>query len=698
MVRSISVRSALVGRRAASITTLLLLAFGCGSVGIVHADGDETHGEHAHEHEHGREHTVLEEIVVTVSPLAHSRDELATPVDQLNRQQIVESLGATLGETLGARPGVNQTGFSGGASRPVIRGQDAFRTEVLEGGLSTQDVSRLSPDHAVPINPLAVESIEIVRGPATLRYGGGASAGVVNAIANHVPKQPIDRTATGELVTIYGSNADDANVAALLEGGADTPGGRGEVAWHIDGLYRRSDDFENGDGDVQLGTSTESWSISPGATYFFDGGRFGMSFTRIENLYGIPEDEPVDIDMRTNRLRFEGDLDEPMPGLRALTVRGVYSDYTHDEIADDVIGQTFDNNEFDGRLEALHQPFYGFIGALGIHGRTQDLVAGGEAEEFLAPSNTHTVALYLFEEKELTDILHTEFGVRAEGTWVEGTPISGNPDERGFAPISGSAALVAHSTNDWTVGITASASQRAPSQVELFARGPHEATGTFETGDPNFDEETSYTGELRVKKATDSLRFEAAGFTTYYDDFIYGDLTGVRVNEDGDPDPAGDLDQLFYRVRDALFLGGEITGRYDLMTLFGGVLGTSAQIDYVRARFTSGSGDSNAPRIPPLRWGGDVYYEHDRYDGRFGFLRSEEQWDAADNEFATGSFTMLNLSARYRVPYLEDSFPVEVGLVARNLLDESARNAVAFNKADVLLPGRDIRVSLRMRF
>ena len=691
---SIVLHNALRTSKLIAITVTLLV----NSPNNAMAESDDAHHEHAHEHSHGRDHLPAEEIVITASPLEHSSDELATPVEVVDRDEVVEDLGATLGDTLRKVPGVSNSGFTGGSSRPVIRGQDAFRTEVLEGGLSTQDASKLSPDHAVPVNPLATQSVEVVRGPATLRYGGGASAGVVNALTNRIPISPTDRTATGEIIAIYGSNADEVDVATLLEGSARMPSELGEIGWHIDGFYRQSDDYENGSGDKELGTDTEAWSVSPGVAYFFDSGRFGLSFTRLENKYGIPEDEPVEIDMRTNRFRFEGDLDEPFSGISQISARGVYSEYTHDEIANGAIGQTYDNDEFDGRLEALHEPIFGFIGAIGFHGRTQDLVAGAEAEEFLAPSNTRTVAFYLFEERPLDNLLHAEFGLRAEGTWVDGIPISGDRRKRSFVPLSGSVGLVAHSKNDWTLGLTGVASQRAPSQVELYARGAHEATGTFEVGDPGLDEETSFTGELRLHGIVDPLDFELAAFTTYYHDFIFGQLTGIKVDEDGSPNPAGDLDQVFYRRRDAVFVGGEATAEADLFKIGDGVLGTAWQIDYVRARFRSGRGDKDVPRIPPLRWGASLYYKHDRYNGRFGFLRSERQWHSNDSEFATDDFTMLDLSLRYRLPILEDAMPVEIGLAARNLLDERARNAVSFNKADVLLPGRDIRVSLRARF
>ena len=98
---------------------------------------------HAHEHEH-EEHDKVETIVVTGSPLVHDRDELSIPVDRIERDELLENLGSTLGDSLDHIPGLASTGFSGGASRPVIRGQDAYRTEVLEDGLRTQDVSRES--------------------------------------------------------------------------------------------------------------------------------------------------------------------------------------------------------------------------------------------------------------------------------------------------------------------------------------------------------------------------------------------------------------------------------------------------------------------------------------------------------------------------------------------------------------------------
>ncbi len=653
--------------------------------------------EHAHEHDHGREHEPREVIVVTASPLAHEAEELALPVDRLDRNEIVEQLGATLGDTLRNVPGVTSSGFSGGASRPVIRGQDAFRTEVLESGLSTHDASRLSPDHAIPVNPLSAQYLEVVRGPGVLRYGGGASAGVVNAITNRVPAAPIDVPLQGEVVGIFGQNAEERDFAALLTGGVPIEG-EGDLAWHFDGLLRESEAYSTGSHGDQPGTQTDAFSASGGVSWIDDEGRVGIAYTRFENRYGIPEeDDPVLIDMKTDRVRLEADWLDPGSGIRELTFRGVYSDYTHDEIADGDVGQTFRNREFDGRVEFLHEETLGFLGAAGFHGRVQDLEAGGEAAEFLAPSETGSIAFYLFEERPLSDHLDLELGFRAEGAWVEGSPRGENKGREQFAPLSGSAALVFHPWETWSFGVTGIAGQRAPSQVELFARGPHEATGTFELGNEDLDEETSVTGELRIDGVVDRFEIETAFFITRYEDFIYGDLTGRTVDEDGDP--AGDeLDELLYGTRDALFWGVEVQVGVELWDAFGGQFETEWQFDYVRARFVNESGNHNVPRVTPIRWGGKLRYVHERASGYLGFLRTERQRNGAAAEFETSSYTMLELGARYRPPLADAVVPIEVGVTVRNLLDENARNPVAFNKEDVRLPGRSFLFSLHARF
>lgn len=667
------------------LASILCLALTLGTTAIAqedaHHDDDEKHD--------------AEQIVITGTPIEHDRDELAVPVDRIDRDELLDKLGATLGETLRNEPGIAASGFTGGASRPVIRGQDAFRTEVLEDGLPTQDVSRESQDHAIPVNPLAFDRIEIVRGPATLRYGGGASAGAINMISSRVPDTLLDRPASGRAYGAIDTVQARRDIALALDGAL------GNFAWHLDGMLRDTKDYEIPTGGRQRGTFSDSFSVSAGGSYFIgDKGRVGVAYTRAENEYGIPEeDEDARIDMRTDRVRGEADWFDPIPGIREVRVRGVWSDYRHDEIAAGVVGQTYRNEQFDGRLEALHDPVLGFIGAFGLVGTYRDFRALGEAAEFLAPTHTTTVAGYVFEERELIPGLVGEFGLRIEGTEVEGTPVGGTfMVSRNFVPISGSLGLVAEPCEWLTIGLLGAASQRAPAAVELFARGPHEATGTFEIGDVSLDEETSYTGEIRFSSEGDRYRAEAAAFVTYYEDYIFGQLTGATVDEDGLPSMDPDaLDELMYLSRNALFAGFEAKARVDLLYAFEGAFGIDGQMDYVRAKFSSGL-ERDVPRITPMRWGSGLFFERDCFRTRVGFLRTEAQSKVFTDETPTGSFTFLNASANLRLTPFGEAVPIELSVVGENLTDERARNHVSFNAQDLLLRGRNVRVGVRVSF
>jgi len=649
-------------------------------------------GPHAHGHEH-EDHDVDEVIVITASPLAHERDELATSVEQLERRELLESGGTTMGETLARVPGVATSGFASGASRPVIRGQDAFRTGVVEDGLGTGDVSTLSPDHGVPLNPLVAKTVEVVRGPATVRYGGGAIAGVVNTLTGRVPRRDPDALVTGDVFGAWGHNADERQLAFLLEGGA------GPVAWHLDGMSVDANNYDIPDAGTQPGSFIDSRAFSAGAAWIHEKGRLGFAYGRFENEYGIPEaGEEVRIDLKTNRYRLEADLEDPLPGIGALRTRWVVNDYQHDEIANGVVGQSFENDEVEGRVEALHDAFADLSGALGMHFRYRDETFRGEAEEFLAPAETLTVAGYLFEELSPLPHLDVQTGLRVEGTSVEGTPAgAASSRTRDFVPLSGSLGLLFHPTDWLSAGLTGSAAQRAPSASELFARGPHEATATFERGDSQLDEETSFTGEIVLRAEKGGFQGEVAHFITRYDDYIFGMLTGNTVDEDGLPDALGEFDELSYRARDALFYGGEVSLESELREFAGGVFGLDAQFDWVAARFTAGR-RRNVPRITPVRWGAGMFFRSDSFRGRVGCLRHERAERTSLGESETDSFVLLDADFSYRLDLFEDRASVEVFVSGRNLANQRGRNHVAFNKEEVRMPGARARVGVRGTF
>ena len=655
--------------------------------------------QHAHEHEHDdRGHDAVEEIVTTASPLDHQRDELAIPVTYMDRDDIVSSLGSTLGETLRFEPGITTTSFAPGASRPIVRGQGAFRVRVLEDGMGLGDVSDLSADHGIPVNPLVAERIEVLRGPATLRYGGGAIGGVVNTITDRIPRREEDSALRGGLYAGYAFNGSGRNIAARLDGGIQ------RLTWHVDGLFRDSGDYDiPSTPGRQSSTFTETDGFSSAATYNADSGRIGLAYSRTNNEYGIPAPEdpanPAHIDMNNDRFHIDGAWMPNVTGIREIRVRNTYSDYEHEEITRlDGTAATFKNREWEGRAEILHEPLGSFLGAVGLHWRSKHFSAGGEASELLAPSDTNTVAAYFFEEFPLTTNASLELGARVEHTRVDGITAAGSRRELDYVPLSASASLQVAAAPDHTVGITVSAAERAPSTLELFAKGPHEATGTFERGDTTLDEETSIALDLNARgDFAGRFAYDAGLFYTRYFDYVFGRLTGRTCAEDGTcvAGAGEELDELVYETADAKFYGAELAARADMFDIADGVAGVEGQFDWVRAEFIHGG---NVPRIPPIRWGLGLFYEGDHVRGDAGFLRHETQNDISDTETRTDAFTMLHANVSIRTDLSGGRVPVEWTVSADNLLDEKARNHVSFLKNDVLLPGRSVRVGMRVEF
>src|SRR5687768_6619339 len=179
-----------------------------------------------------------EEIVVTASADSRRESEVYQPVNVLSEEELAARIRPTLGETLAQEPGVSSTSFGAGSSRPVIRGLGADRIRVLEEGVGTGDVSNISPDHAVSVDPANAEQIEIVRGPATLLYGSNAVGGVVNVISDRIPNESSTQAISGNLDLRYGSAAEEKSTGISLNGG------KNKFAWHADLSLRDTNDYE----------------------------------------------------------------------------------------------------------------------------------------------------------------------------------------------------------------------------------------------------------------------------------------------------------------------------------------------------------------------------------------------------------------------------------------------------------------------
>jgi iron complex outermembrane receptor protein len=260
--------------------------------------------------------------------------------------------------------------------------------------------------------------------------------------------------------------------------------------------------------------------------------------------------------------------------------------------------------------------------------------------------------------------------------------------------VSGSAGVVFDATEAVRLGVTLTSAARAPAQTELFARGPHDGPATFETGDPTLDVERANSLEASIRVRRDKVRFEGSLWAAKFSNFIYGRLTGRTCDDEAvcvDNDTQ-DLKEMNYTQLGAKFWGAEGKATIGLAEKPAGSLQAVLLGDFVRARLDDGAG--NVPRIPPWHLGAGLTWDGGAIDAGVFAKYAGRQTETAFAETPTPGFLSLDAQLGWRPVTSQPG--LEVVLVGRNLTDSTQRNAVAINKDEVILPGRDLRLLFRL--
>ncbi len=633
-------------------------------------------------------------------------------------REIQRSSAASLADLLSGLPGVSSSTFAPGASRPNIRGLDDYRVRVQENGIGTQDASDFSQDHQVPIDLLSADKVEVIRGPATLRYGSQAIGGVVSATNNRIPEALVPNGFSARF------KGGASSVDSGLDGATSLDASGSNVAIHADAYTRRAGDYRI-PGGVQANTRLQSEGQSVGGSYIFDGGYIGTAIQHITSLYHIPgvADSLANtrIDLEQTKWTSKGEWRAPTDGIAAVRFTFGASDYKHDEIGIgsngvDGVQNTIKNRELEARFELDHAAVATGIGALtgtwGAQVGHRELGTAGSLGGLLAPTKTDTAAVFAFEQIQFTDTLKLQAAGRVENHLVKGLAPSFPADflpppntfteeagRRSFAPKSVSLGLMKDFPWDMVATLTAQRVQRAPAAPELYSRGSDSASGTFVIGNPDLRIETAQTAEIGLKRAKGQLRFESSLYYTLYKDFIFKQVTGNFCTDTfATCGAAGPLIQVVYGQRDAVFRGAELAAQLDVTPLGSGMFGVDGQFDIVRATFTDGT---NVPRIAPMRTGGGVWWRSAEWYARVGLLHAFTQNDVSLHETPTDGYNLLKAEVSYTHTFNRtDSGPREitVGLAGDNLLNEQIRNHISFKKAEVLQPGLGVRLFTNVKF
>lgn len=639
-------------------------------------------------------------------------EEVFVPLTVLQPVELTATGGSNLADSLQYKPGITASNFAAGASRPILRGLDNNRVSVRENGIGSHDVSALSEDHAVPIDPYAADQVEVIRGPATLRYGSGAIGGVVNASNERIPSLIPRNGYAGEISGGLGS------VDRGYDGAYKITAGAGNVAVHADSFVRKAEDYDTPKGR-QFNSFVDGYGYSLGASVIGLGGYMGVAYTQYNNLYGIPGADALTnrtrIDMHQDKLQSRGEWRVNDNGIEAIRYWVGGSSYRHNEVdlgsGTPEIGSRFTNHEIEGRVEVQHLPIQSALGELrgtvGVQLGSRRLVGTSfEGDSLLAPADTRTTAAYWFEELQATRKLSFQAAVRIEQSTVSGIGLdvgslstgSEIGVQRGFTPMSASFGILYKLPANTVARFTAQYAERAPDAAELFSKGAHDATATFEVGNPFLNKEVAKSVEVGLRRAKGEFRFDTSAYFTQFDGFIYKQRTGETCDVTlasctSNGGTGGDLNQVIFQQRNAQFYGVELSAEQDIGKLWRGTWGLDGRYDFVHAEFTDAQG-GYVPRIPPHRLGAGLYYRDTEWYARTGFLHAFDQTQIGENETETKGYTLLNADLRYTFKPGGGS-PVSqyvIGLKGENLLDQDVRNHVSFQKDYVLQPGRTVRL------
>ena len=681
----------------------------------------------------------LEAVVVTASPLKGNAESVATPVDVLYGEDLDKAKAGTLGETVAKLPGVQTTYFGTGVGRPIIRGQEGPRVQVLSGGIGSMDASTVSADHAVSIEPFLADQIEVLKGPATLLFGSGAIGGAVNVVdgrlAESIPDQPLSGRAE-----VRGNTVNDERTGMFRLDGVS-----GNWVLHVDGLVRDTDDYdipgvailrdheegEEHEEEPQPKGTLPNSSVSTkagavGATYLGDRGYFGLAASTYRTNYGIPagahvhgeedhdhegeedheheeEEGPVRIDMVQNRLDMKAGVYNPVSFLESVNLRAAWNDYEHVELEGGEVGTRFTNEGYDARLEAVQKTWNGWRGAFGLQFGSTDFSAVGE-EAFVPSTVTDALGLFVVQEKDFGP-WKLELGGRYDQVKLK-------PDDRAstdFSAVNLSAAAIWRLSDGFDLRFGLDRSERAPTNEELFAGGTHVATQSIEIGDASLDTEKGVRAEIGAHWHTDRVDLKLAVYQTRFKDFIY--LTDTGVEEEGYP-------VRLWTQDDATFTGAEAEAKIQLADTAAGAWDLRLYGDYVRAKL-DGSGMRTVafevphgdhthgyevdiaqggylPRISPMRFGADLGWSLGGWRASLGAVRYGKQDDVAQNEEPSDGYTLVDAHVAYRWDRPASSW--EVFLDGSNLTDEEARPHTSLLRDYAPLPGRGVAFGIRAYF
>ena len=658
--------------------------------------------------------TTLDTIRIKAHPLEQTSKDFAVADTVVDQKRLAQGA-VTIGEALSGETGISSNQFGAGSSRPVIRGQDGPRIKILQNSSENIDVSTLSPDHAVTVDPALAKQVEVIRGPSTLLFGAGTVGGLVNVTDSKLPTAMPEKGYEGNVGLRYNTGSDEKLATAGV-----TLGLGDQVALRVEGLKREANDYiapdyvHEGEKERRVdNTFAKGQTVNVGLSWIYDRGFTGISYSNRQDQYGLPghsheyeschlhglslhcgehdhdedghdhENHDQDhaheagpwIDLKSERYDVRTELDDPFAGFKKLRAQASYTDYQHDEIEEDTIATHFKNKGYDGRLELVHNPLGAWEGVIGTQYGQQKLELTGE-EAFLAPNTTKKWSVFALEHAQLNDV-HVELAARVDQQKID-------IDDSSKKDFDGSAFSVSGAANwefapNYKLSLVTSHQERLPLAQELYADGGHFATNTYELGNDQLSKEKSNNVELGFHYDDNTFDYHVHVYHNWFDEYIYAQTL----------DRYKDFRLVQYAQDKAKFYGAEAEAGYQISPIYK----LSVFGDYVRGKIDN----DNAPRVPAGRLGTKLNADFDdHWSGSAEYYHVFQQDKIAAYETDSQSYNMLNLGVAYSGNYSNVS-DYRVFLNANNLLDDQVYQHASF-LSTIPQVGRNFSVGVNFSF
>jgi len=614
---------------------------------------------------------------------------LKEPAVDVSGKKLRQSLGTTIAKTIETEPGIAQRTMGPAPARPVLRGLSGDRLLILEDGERTGDLSATSSDHAVVIEPISAERIEVIRGPAALLYGSNTLAGVINVSRGYVPStlpHRISGTVSMQGETVNTGSAGGMSVVAPFS----------NLAARLEGSYRLADDIRSPQNTL-LNTNIETINAAAGLSYFPAWGYIGTSGSFYDSDYGIPPDpegghpDGVNIELERSHLETRSEIHPGIPWLYRIDLSHSYKRYKHAEFeSNGQVGVRFGLVTHDATILTHFSQKGKLIHAdIGLWGEVRDYASSGL--NFTPASKEYSSAAFLYGEHDLG-----RFGFSASLRYdyksvvpniqkvVNRTDFNLNIRNRDFSDLSAGLTTAYNLTGQFSFGTTLMRTFRAPGIEELFSEGPHLAAYSYEVGNSELGKETGFGTELFLDFKADMGKFHLALFRNDIQGYIFPKNTGRRSLR------RADLFLYQYVGEHALMHGFEATLDWQLID----PLLLIGSLSYVKGDLVD-LGEP-IPRIPPLKGRTGLRFDVGSLSLESAIRFASRQKRYGEFETPTNGYVVADFSLQYFFNGIGMLHTLNFSI--ENALDTTYRQHLNRVKEIMPEPGRNVKLLYKTYF